>query len=290
MHSEEYLLTASKLAVQAGMKVVRHFQLQGVPPAEVKEGDQTLVTLADRQSGAAIRAVLRQELPDIAIQGEDMDALSSDSALVALPDPLDGTRAFTNGLTTSTVIVGVYDKERQRLLSCAIGEPISGRLWLASTNNATCLELPDKKQRVVKVWDGPLSRQSTIFWDLSHGFQSRGRVIFTDSQIAALFGRLNSQAPILMPGSNGLHQALVANGGQKLAASITTAIGGPWDVCGGLLVLQAGGAAQGLAMTDDRLLVKVNALDVLSLDMLVTGNNRQTVDTIIETILAVNGQ
>jgi fructose-1,6-bisphosphatase/inositol monophosphatase family enzyme len=274
------------------MKVVCHFQVQGAPPAEVKESDQTLVTLADRQSGSAMRAVIQHALSDVAILGEDMNNLEQHgSTLIALLDPLDGTRAFTNGLTTSTVIAGIYDTTTRRLLSCVIGEPISGRIWTSGQNQPTSLDLPDiPEQKTVKVWEGPLSMQSTVFIDLSHGFTSRGRQILTSDQIANLFTNLNQETVILMPGSNGLHQALVANGGEKLAGSVTTAIGGPWDVCGALLVLQAGGAAQGLSMSDDRLLTKVHPLDVLSYDMLVTGNSQTTVDTLVKIILAVNGQ
>ncbi|MBU1203290.1 hypothetical protein KKH39_04600 [Patescibacteria group bacterium] len=297
MYSQQELLTASKNAVLAGMKVVRQFQLRGAPPAEVKDTDQTLVTQADRQSGEAIREVLREFLPELAIHGEDMDGFSSQSSLLILPDPLDGTRAFTNGLTTSTVIVGIYDRYIKQLVSCVIGEPISGRVWTASSGQLTQVHLFDEPcsreatfWRYATVWDGPLNMQSTILWDLSHGFVSRGKQILTDQQIALLFRHLNQTAPILMPGSNGLHQALVANGGQKLGGSITTAIGGPWDVCGALLVLQAGGAAQGLSMGHDRQLTKVDPLDVLSYDILVTGNSQQTVKTLTEAILAINGQ
>lgn len=291
MYSHEHLLSVSKKAVLAGMEVVRKFQLQGAPPAEVKKGDQTLVTLTDRQSGAVVKDIIRRELPDVAILGEDMTNLEqTGSTLIALLDPLDGTRAFTNGLTTSTVIAGIYDTSVRHLLSCVIGEPISDRIWMASEVQQSSLSIFNTIQKSIKVWDGPLSMQSTVFIDLSHGFKSRGREILSNEQIAKMFCLLNSKAPILMPGSNGLHQALVANGGEKLAASITTAIGGPWDVCGALLVLQAGGVAQGLSMGDNRLLAKVHPLDVLSYDILVTGNSHNTVDTIIEIIMTVNGQ
>ncbi len=294
MYSLEQLLDACQLAVIAGMKVVRQYQLHGVPLSEVKQADQTLVTAADRQSGLAVRQLIREKLPEIAILGEDMDGLEFSSQLLALIDPLDGTRAFANGLITSTVIAGIYDRWNKRLICCVVGEPISGRIWLASQNTHThkMLIRADKNvmEQNVTVWNGPLDMQSTVLIDLSHGFTSRGRQILSNKQIAELFGSLNYLATILMAGSNGLHQALVANGGEKLAGSITTATGGPWDICGALLVLQAGGTAQGLAMGDDRLLTLIDPLDVLHYDILVTGNSQATVDTLVSKILAVNGQ
>jgi len=77
-----------------------------------------------------------------------------------------------------------------------------------------------------------------------------------------------------------------------VAGSITTAIGGPWDVCGVKLVLNAGGAARAFAVFEERVettghppalvLEPRNPLDVMSYDILVCGNSCETVDSLVE--------
>ncbi len=88
-----------------------------------------------------------------------------------------------------------------------------------------------------------------------------------------------------MPGSNGLHQALVANGGERLVGSITLAMGGPWDVCGVRLVLNAGGVARAFERTSAGALREQDPLDPEAYDMLITGNNKDTADFLTRAVL-----
>ena len=71
-------------------------------------------------------------------------------------------------------------------------------------------------------------------------------------------------------------QALVANGRERMAGSITTAVGFPGDVCGALLVLQAGGLCKAYERTDDGALAETDPLDPVRVDALVCGNNAET--------------
>ncbi|MDP2651221.1 MAG: inositol monophosphatase family protein [bacterium] len=270
-------------AVEAGMKVVRENQGGHLPSdAEIKD-DKTLVTVTDHKSEEAILNILQANFTDIQVWGEESGVSGGIGDIVFLIDPLDGTRAFANGMATSTVIVAVYDIKKNEVIATVIGEPATGKIWSAFGKMATWHEyLGTNRVDPCRVWPGELSEQTTVFLDVSHGFTRKGRQILTDEQFARLFAKLNGQMKLAIPGSNGLIQALVANGGQKVVGSITTAIGGPWDVCGVKLVLNAGGAARAFSAipltTGDTGLEEKDPLDVMSYDILICGNSKRTVD------------
>jgi len=276
-------LKSMEEAVRRSMRIVRNYQIFGRSgSADVKTSDSTLLTVVDSESGAAMRDFLQEWHPDIAQGIEDVGVSELDgSEYRILGDPLDGTRAFVNGLATSTVILGLYNTRQKQVVACVIGEPATGRLW--SSGGGGCrLTVASEAIDVQKVvWEGALGNQTTVLLDVNHGFTRDGRQMLRDDGVARLFKRLTEYpAKILMPGSNGLHQALVANGGERLVGAITTAIGGPWDVCGARLVLDAGGAARAFRISDERALTERDPLDVLSYDLLVVGNSNETVDVL----------
>ncbi len=272
-------------AVKTGMEVVRQNQGGHLPQdAEIKE-NETLVTIVDSQAEERASALLRRVFGEEVRLSREEGGKSGRGKVEILMDMLDGTRAFTNGMMSSTVILAPYDHEKKEVVGCVIGEPVSGRIWSTFGNEPTRLN-----GREVRVWEGKLDEQSTVFLDVSHGFARDKRQILTDKQVAALFAKLGPRMKLFLPGSNGLIQALVANGGQKVAASITTAIGGPWDVCGVKLVLNAGGVARAFSVVDypdmfvPLILEERNPLDVMSYDILVCGNNQETVNTLVEAL------
>ncbi|MEK7509197.1 MAG: inositol monophosphatase family protein [Patescibacteria group bacterium] len=282
-------------AVIAGMKVVRANQGRPTTTA-VKQTDGTQVTPTDKQSQAAMLEVL-QGIPGTYIHAEESDRHTVDAPVKILVDPMDGTRAFAIGLATSTVIAATYDHNVHKVTRCVIGEPATGRIWSASDITLTQLLWHNfatgENSAPIQVgneWDGKrtseVNEQLTILVDVSHGFKRAGRQILTDAQTAKLFASLNGEVKILLPGSNGLHQALVANGARSIAGSLTLAIGGPWDVCGSLLVEQAGGFCRAFKK-ELFSFTECDPLDVLAYDVLVTGNSPQIVDYLCDKVLRV---
>lgn len=274
---------AAVQACRVSMAVVNKYQTNADLDLNTQEKfDATLVTLADTASQKAARAVLAPL--GFAFWGEEgkTKGFVGDGNYGAIVDPLDGTNAFVIGLITSTVIVGIYDRKASKLVACAIGEPISKRLWTASSTTTT--ELNAEGRGVWNGYDGGTT--GSVFLDVCHGFKSRDRQILTDSGNAALYASLNADYRILMPGSNGLMQALVANGRERMAGSITTAVGFPGDVCGALLVLQAGGLCKAYERTDDGALAETDPLDPVRVDALVCGNNAETLNRLAESFEA----
>lgn len=278
-------------AVAESMRILRPYQTLdlGLDDVQTKEND-TLVTCADYASDAAAQEFLR--LLAIPIASEDTLCQQGviESNRVLLVDSLDGTGAFAARIPTSTVIVACYNRRRSQVEVCVIGAPSMKTIWWATRDASGLFKRGMGKLGLdgfhfiassFSVWQGFLKSRPTVFLDVSHGFEHDSHQCFTDGQIADLFAGLNRRTKVLLPGSNGLMHALVATGGEKLAGGVTTALGGPWDACGILLVLAAGGVARAFQVNAERELDEKDPLDVLSYDLVVFGNSQETVDWLV---------
>ncbi len=263
------MTAAATRACRESMAKISEYQMDESDPSIEEKEDASLLTPADVASQEIGRGIL-QSL-GFSYWGEEgpTKGFIGGNRHGGIHDPLDGTGAFAIGLPTPTVIVGIYDRESKKVVACATGEPVSGRIWTASTETPTTI---CGKQR--RVWQG--NEKSAVFLDVSHGWKSRGRQILTDAGNARLYEAINRHFKILIPGSNGLMQALVANGRERMAGSITTAVGFPGDVCGALLVKQAGGFLKAYERKDDGSLAETDPLNPLEIDALICTGNEQT--------------
>jgi histidinol-phosphatase len=90
------MTTARRAAEAASTASLKHFR-RGVR-VELK-ADRSPVTVADRESEAAVMDVIRRAFPDHAILGEETGAHEGVVESRWIVDPLDGTRGFTRGET-----------------------------------------------------------------------------------------------------------------------------------------------------------------------------------------------
>ncbi len=268
------------VALYASMRVVRTYQRTNCIGVETKL-DSTIVTSADRASDEAGKNKLRK-IQNVAIHGEE-SGVEGEGDIVIYLDPLDGSMPYTMGAMTSTVITAAVERKSGKVLYCLVGDPSSERVWSAEIGGVCESSF---MSRPVHVCDGVLDRKSRVFIDSYPGFTKNGRTILSTAQLNALHTCIQEKSGMLMLGSNGLHHALVANGGKGAVGAITTAIGGPWDVCPVLLVLAAGGFARAFAQTTEGLVEK-NPLCVASYDIVITGNTEGTVNTLAEYLLSV---
>lgn len=269
------------------MGYLREMQLHGSADltAEVKS-DTTLLTIADKESQRLVREALKKQFPNLAFWGEEgsIKGFIGDGRYGAIVDPLDGTNAFVVGLTTSTIIIGIYDREEHKSIACAVGEPITRRIWASAPGEPTRIyrngNIADCHAHVCDI------KASTVFVDVSHGFKSHKYRVLTDmGNIALHRGLCALGARMFIPGSNGLMQALVANGNERVYGSITTAIGFPGDVCGELLVRQAGGYAIGLKIDDDGSWKECDSSDPVELDALVCAGSEKSARILLNVLL-----
>lgn len=99
---------------------------------EFKEDDSP-VTNADRVAERTIRDLINREFPDHGIIGEEFGEENTDSDVVWVLDPIDGTQSFIHGVPFYTTLIGIlirkqpqigviYAPALNEMMSAAIGE------------------------------------------------------------------------------------------------------------------------------------------------------------------------
>jgi histidinol-phosphatase len=100
----EFLGVARAAARAGGARTLEYFGRRLLP--DVKK-DGSPVTIADRQSEAAIREVISAAYPDHTILGEEGGLDAKKPGVRWIVDPLDGTKSFIHGVPLYGVLVGV---------------------------------------------------------------------------------------------------------------------------------------------------------------------------------------
>lgn len=112
MTGEQALVdTAHAMADAARAAILPHFRGGGLGTISKEADRYDPVTVADRASEAAMRAVLAQHRPTDAILGEEEGAQPGTSGLTWVLDPIDGTRGFVSGTPTWGVLIALCDAD-----------------------------------------------------------------------------------------------------------------------------------------------------------------------------------
>lgn len=289
---------ATVAATIASMQVVRRYQMSGGIVSLPDKSDRSALTVVDEKSEFAAKEALHMLQPNIPILGEESGMTEgSDKRKIYMIDPIDGTRPFKAEAPTPTVIGALFDNDMMQFEAVAIGEPATGRLWysdglttsIAKVDGAGNIDLRSGV-RQSQVWDGEYTDNGLVLVENSREFKRGERLILSDENNRSLFGNLQDKINIQNYGSNGLHHALVANGGEGVAGAITTSMGGEWDTAGVLVVVAAGGMADGFRIMDDRKLESADPFNPFDCDMVISANNRETLDFLRNSLVeSVNG-
>ena len=127
------MIAAAEAAADVAGAVVRPFFRSGV--AADTKSDRSPVTLADRTSELAMRAVLSERFPEHGIIGEEFGLDRPGAALRWVLDPIDGTRAFITGRPTFGILVALLDGDRPLL--GVIDQPVTGERWIGAVGRPT---------------------------------------------------------------------------------------------------------------------------------------------------------
>jgi histidinol-phosphatase len=119
--------TARRAVEAASAASLAHFR-RGVR-VEVKP-DRTPVTQADRDSEAAILAVVRAAFPDHGFLGEETGAHAGIAGTRWIVDPLDGTKGFTRGRGFWGALVAL--EHEGRIVAGAMALPALGETYWAA--------------------------------------------------------------------------------------------------------------------------------------------------------------
>jgi inositol-phosphate phosphatase / L-galactose 1-phosphate phosphatase / histidinol-phosphatase len=123
---------AERLADASG-PVARHYFR--TPLAIDDKSDDSPVTRADREAEAAIRRIIEAERPTDGILGEEHGAVRTDAEYVWVLDPIDGTRAFINGLPVFGTLIALT-RHGAPILG-VIDMPALGDRWTGACGHPT---------------------------------------------------------------------------------------------------------------------------------------------------------
>lgn len=100
---------ADDMADAARRAILPYFRSAGLTADNKRSGGFDPVTVADRASEQAMRAILQERRPDDAILGEEFGFSEGTSGFTWVLDPIDGTRGFISGTPTWGVLIALND-------------------------------------------------------------------------------------------------------------------------------------------------------------------------------------
>ncbi|MBN2905192.1 MAG: histidinol-phosphatase [Rhodobacteraceae bacterium] len=223
--ADSLIATAHALADAARETTLIHFR-DGTLGVENKAGHGfDPVTRADRETEAAMRAILAARRPDDGILGEEMHTTTGTSGLTWVLDPIDGTRGYMSGTPTWGVLIAVSDPNGPIL--GVIDQPYIGERFIGGLGQAT-LTGPHGTRSLATRPARPLS-QAVLFTTFPEvGSPAEGRA----------FADLSARARLTRYGMDCYAYALVALGQIDLVVEAGLH---PYDIHAPIAVIQAAG-------------------------------------------------
>lgn len=236
MPHTDLLAIARDIALRAG-ELAKLRRSKGVSVAAAKSSPVDIVTEADRETEALIRAALADARPDDGFYGEESGAEKGSSGLTWIVDPIDGTVNFLYGIPHYAVSIAVVEGEPDPLtwtaLAACVVNPASGELFTARAGGGAFLG------------DQPIRVAESV--DLSQALVATGFAY--DSQMRGTQGRIVAELlplvrDIRRQGTASLDLSFVACG--RLNAYFERTLS-PWDhAAGALIAREAGATVKGL--------------------------------------------
>ena len=126
-------MVAERLADAARVETLKHFRTANLD-TESKTADFDPVTIADKDTEAAMRTILSEARPNDGILGEEHGSFEGTSGLTWVLDPIDGTRGYISGSPTWGVLIALSDESGPRL--GIIDQPYIGERFLGGAGRA----------------------------------------------------------------------------------------------------------------------------------------------------------
>lgn len=167
------------------------------------KSDESPVTIADREIESAQRQQIETTYPEHGISGEEYGDVRMDAEYVWVLDPIDGTKAFLNGIPVFTNLVGLA-QHGNPILS-VVDQPTLAERWIGAAGIGATLN------------ETPINTQSGQ--DLSTiTVHATAPEMFAQGNLAKRFGQLTDQAKYVRYGTDCYAYGLLASGHLHLVA------------------------------------------------------------------------
>jgi inositol-phosphate phosphatase/L-galactose 1-phosphate phosphatase/histidinol-phosphatase len=198
---------ALRLADAAGEAIRPHFR-SGV--LSERKGDASPVTVADRSAEEAMRRILKAEVPQDAVIGEEFGATNGSSGRSWVLDPIDGTCSFLVGRPIFGTLIALV-VEGWPVLG-VIDQPILGERWVGATGRPTLFNgAPARTRACRQLADATLATTGPHYFDDHDGAHFMGLAAKTDHKRMVMGGDCYNYA-LLASG----HIDVVCEAGLKL--------------------------------------------------------------------------
>ncbi len=216
------LEVAIKAALEAGKILEKYFETDILK--ELKE-DNSIVTLADRDSEDIIKKIILSAFPSHSILGEETGHTKNGHEYIWHVDPVDGTRNFANGIPLFAVSIALEYKNE--LFLGVVYNPATNSLFYAEKGKGAYLN----NKRIFVSRD---DREKGII-TFASGIKNEDRKLVLELFHKLAYGVLNSTRKL---GCTALDLAYIARGGLEATVQLGFAT---YDFAAGVLLLQEAG-------------------------------------------------
>lgn len=223
---EGRLAAALELAQAAGDSTLDYFLTERY--AVERKGDNSPVTVADKNAEQLVRGRLAKQFPADAILGEEFGTTAGSTEFEWIIDPIDGTKSFIGGVPMYSTLLALV--HQGQVLAGAIYIPALKEMIFAVKGRGAWWSYAGK----------PAERAKVSTRDLAHGmfvttqfdsFRKRGATIGLDKLEQASF--------VTRTWGDGYGYLLVATGRAEV---MVDPIANPWDLASVQIVIdEAGG-------------------------------------------------
>ena len=169
--AESRLAWACEIAREAGDLTLKYFRNKDL---EVdRKGDDSPVTIADREAELLLRKKIEERFPDDAILGEEFPLKEGSSGYRWILDPIDGTKAFVHGVPLYTTLVAVLEESTQEPILGVILAPASSEIIYAAVGGGAWYQYGSHELVRAEVSQTETLCEGLFLTGDVHGFQVR---------------------------------------------------------------------------------------------------------------------
>lgn len=228
---QPYLDVALAAAREAGAVIAAAWNAP--KQIDTKSGDADLVTETDKKCEELILTRIRDAFPDHKFIGEEGSAAQGftdelTDAPTWMVDPVDGTTNFVHRYPFSCVSIGLTIGKRP--VVGVVFNPILDELYHATRGGGACLN-----SQPIRVSDTTELRRAVVATELG----TRRDAGFMDACFDRMRALGSAARSLRCSGSCALNLCSVAMG--RLDVFYELGLGGCWDLCAGVLVLEEAG-------------------------------------------------